>query len=308
MVGLNQDGVVLDTARMFIDPSVEYWRGQQRTFQKGNRVVKRATQILREMTKKVSGDGYEVLKQINYLLKDGFGVKRSVTQVEIHQTFIESCLPKIFQSTWQQDRVRILKDFNVKQLIQEVLVVMPRRRGKTYSTAMFAAACLLCIPECSCIIFSVGERIAKLLMDVIRQMMENAFRSGALKREDYVIDTDNKESLVFYGPDGTKRSLMCLPSSVRVFFNMNGPFGSVPFFFFSFFFLFFFFFIYFILSFIISLIKHTKHIYEGKFYKLGVVFKEMGNVNGNLVFFIFLQLCILGVGRFGRSRGIWRWF
>lgn len=109
-----------------------------------------------------------------------------------------------------------MKQFNVKQLIQEVLVVMPRRRGKTYSTAMFAAAALLCIPGCSCIIFSTGERTAKLLMTVITDMMERAFSSGACKRDEYNFETNNKETLVFFGPDGTKRSLMCLPGSVRV--------------------------------------------------------------------------------------------
>lgn len=93
---------------------------------------------------------------------------------------------------------------------------------------MFAAACLLCIPECSCIIFSTGERIARMLMNVISDMFEKAFQTGALKRDDYVFETNNKESMVFTGPDGTKRSLMCLPGSVRVsmfFFlkkNYNG--------------------------------------------------------------------------------------
>jgi hypothetical protein len=228
MVGLDDDMLVLDTAAMFIEPSVEYWKTQQKTFESSNRIVRRTTQILRENNKRVVGDGHEILKNIQSLLKEGFNVKRSVTQVEIHQTFIESCLPKIFQSTWDRDRVQILKEFNVKKLIQEVLVIMPRRRGKTYSTAMFAAACLLCIPDCSCIIFSVGERIAKLLMDVIKLMMENAYKSGALKREDFHIDTDNKESFIFYGPDGTKRSLMCLPSSVRVRkMQQNAAFGCI---------------------------------------------------------------------------------
>jgi hypothetical protein len=47
-------------------------------------------------------------------------------------------------------------------------------------------------------------------------MIERSFSKGALKKEDFHFETNNKETMVFFGPDGTKRSLMCLPGSVRV--------------------------------------------------------------------------------------------
>ena len=53
-------------------------------------------------------------------------------------------------------------------------------------------------------------------MNVVRDMIEKAFTRGSVLREDYQIDTDNKEQLVFIGPDGTKRVLGCYPGSVRV--------------------------------------------------------------------------------------------
>lgn len=51
--------------------------------------------------------------------------------------------------------------------MQEVLVVMPRRRGKTYATAMMAAALILTVPECSVAVFSTG--IVFLLMSQSRR-------------------------------------------------------------------------------------------------------------------------------------------
>jgi hypothetical protein len=209
--------LIIDTAACYLESSYNYWKERDVKTTNASRIVRRATRIIQKSIKQSSTQtGDEILEKIEFLLSKGFGIQRSEMQVDIHKNFIISCLPKIFQDSWTQNKARIMKRFNVKQVIQEVLVVMPRRRGKTYSTAMFAAACLLCIPECSCIIFGTGERITKLLMTVISDMFEKAFKNGALKKEDYVFETNNKESMVFTGPDGTKRSLMCLPGSVRV--------------------------------------------------------------------------------------------
>ena len=216
--------VIIDSASCYLRSSQKYWTKQVEKNKKKNVFKRRATRIVESSISKPTESGDAVLERIQYLLEKGFGVKRSATQCEIHKEFIEASLPKIYQAVWQKSAPSILKQFNVKQLIQEVLVIMPRRRGKSYSAAMFAAACLLCIPECSCIIFSTGERTAKLLMTVITDLMEKAFSLGSLKKDDFHFETNNKECIVFYGPDGTKRSLMCLPGSVRVsiyFFQEN---------------------------------------------------------------------------------------
>lgn len=208
----------------YLEGTLDFYREQKKQQHEQNKCLRKTTRLKQQyQTQQVAQSGDEILQKIQKLLESGFGVKRSQTQVEIHKEFIISCLPKIYQSVWARSAPSILKTFNVKQLIQEVLVVMPRRRGKTFSAAMFTAACLLAIPDCSCIIFSTGERTAKLLMTLITDLIEKAFSLGAVKREDYRFDTNNKECMIFYGPDGTKRSLMCLPGSVRVlfFFNFN---------------------------------------------------------------------------------------
>jgi hypothetical protein len=208
--------LVLDTASMYLDGSLGHWERQLQKQIESNRLQSHVTRIISEGRQQETQSGDDTLAQIQFLLNEGFGVKRSEIQCEIHNEFVIATLPKIYQDSWTFNSARIKRQFRVKEVIQEVLVVMPRRRGKTYSTAMYAAACLLAIPNCSCIIFSTGERTARLLMDVIRNMFEAAFNNGALNRDDYRIETDNKECLEFYGPDGTKRTLMCLPGSVRV--------------------------------------------------------------------------------------------
>jgi hypothetical protein len=213
---MQADTLVIDSAACYLSGSLSFWERERVRYGNISRVLRRATSILQKHKEGSVQDEMKSLEQVQYLLSKGFGVKRSTIQVEIHKEFTEACLPKIFQNSWKRNKAVIMKQFNVKEIHQEVLVVMPRRRGKSYSTAMFAAACLLSVPSCSCIIFSTGERTAQLLMTVIVDMIEKAFTAGALKRDDYHFETNNKEAIIFIGPDGTKRSLMCLPGSVRV--------------------------------------------------------------------------------------------
>lgn len=55
-----------------------------------------------------------------------------------------------------------------------------------------------------------------MLMNEVRKMIERAFQRGAVSREDFQVETNNKESIKFIGPDGTERVLGCYPGSVRV--------------------------------------------------------------------------------------------
>ena len=84
------------------------------------------------------------------------------------------------------------EEFGLKKLQQEVLIVMPRRRGKTYSVAMAAAAVILCVPGCSVAVFSTGERIAHALMKVVLSFIDKAFALGTIKKSQYRVGTSNK--------------------------------------------------------------------------------------------------------------------
>jgi hypothetical protein len=101
-------------------------------------------------------------------------------------------------------------------LQQEVLIVMARRRGKTYSVAMIAAAILLCVGSCNLAIFSTGDRMSRALMDVVRFFVEKAFALGSVPAQQYKLVLDNKDTLSFIGPDGSKRTIMALPGTAKV--------------------------------------------------------------------------------------------
>ena len=62
-----------------------------------------------------------------------------------------------------------------------------------------------------------GERTARMLMTVVVDMVELAFNKGShVNRQDYSLVQKNKESLLYEGPDGSRRLLGCFPGSVRV--------------------------------------------------------------------------------------------
>jgi hypothetical protein len=192
---------------------VQYWRAELHAYEESQRVFK-ASHTGEASRQTLNGD--EIVRTLRTLLRNGFGVRRSDMQVKIHQAFIEAMLPKLYQSEWDENKARILIDFGLNKLQQEVLIVMPRRRGKTYSVAMAAAAMLLAVPGCSVAVFSTGERLSRALMEVVRMFISKAFALGTVSQQEYKIIMDNKDTLSFLGPDGSKRSLSCLPGTAKV--------------------------------------------------------------------------------------------
>lgn len=203
--------LIIDTNALLHNNAYDYYAKEYKKELKQHKLERRSTTAIKSTRKGSSANGDDTIQKIRKLLETGFGIQRSEIQVKIHKAFLEACLPKIYQGSWDENKPRILREFMIKKLMQEVLVVMPRRRGKTFATAMMAAALILTVPSCSVAVFSTGERTARMLMNVVRDMIERAFNRGIVSREDFQIDTDNKESLVFIGPDGTKRVLGCYP-------------------------------------------------------------------------------------------------
>ena len=164
---------------------------------------------------KAQGD--VLIDKIRNLFLNGMGIKWSEVQVNIFNVFIDACLPKIYGHTWNEHKARVLLSRGLKRVWQEVLINMARRNGKTFVTSGTTAAILLCVPDISVAVFSTGERTARMLMDVVRNMIQKAWEAGnVVKRTEYNIVQSNKEILLLEGPDGTKRILGCYPGSVRV--------------------------------------------------------------------------------------------
>jgi len=117
-----------------------------------------------------NNEGDTRLKKLRRML-DCFGVVRSQDQRLFHRWYELACMPNIYgAAAWNANYTRIMREHNCKKLRQEVLVLAPRRFGKTYAIAMFVAAMLLCVPGIEIAIFSTGKRASSKLTDLIKTM------------------------------------------------------------------------------------------------------------------------------------------
>lgn len=207
--------VLLNLSKLYHNEVRTYW---------DEKVTSRNTAVLRKQweeldkpsTEQVQLKGEETLKEIRALLKDGFGIKRSETQWKVHNGMIESMLPTIYGDEYKTHSGRILKSLNVEELRQEVMVVMARRQGKSYSVGMGCAAFLLLCSDVRLAVFATGKRMAAALLDITKRMIEKAWDLGAVNREDYEIIHSNQEVFHIRGPDGTDRILNVMPGTAKV--------------------------------------------------------------------------------------------
>lgn len=213
---------VLDTTFLLHEKMYDYWSSEIETHRKKYGVIKTRAERAIEASAHRGGSkgrsmGDKLIDSIRTLYNTGMGIKWSEVQTKIFNVFLDTCLPKIYGATWPEHKARVLKQRKLKRVWQEALVNLARRNGKTYVTAGTAAALLLCVPDVSIAIFSTGERTARMLMDVVRNMIKGAWADGSVVKEsDYNIVQSNKEVLLLEGPDGTTRLLGCYPGSVRV--------------------------------------------------------------------------------------------
>ena len=99
---------------------------------------------------------------------DNLGVTRTPGQKHFHRQFFCACLPHIYGSeSFENDRERILARYGFSEVRFEVLVVCPRRWGKTFGVSMFVAALLWCVPEIWISIFSTGQRASSSLLELV---------------------------------------------------------------------------------------------------------------------------------------------
>lgn len=221
-----EDGhVVIDTTSSVYDRAFAYWQ-EYAQVQKDERRITAKSEIS-TLPKSVRSQGFKGdarVKRLRQLLEYGFKddqgktIRRSREQRELHEVYIRSCLPKIYENEWEDNQERILKQYNQDRLYQEALVVMPRRSGKTWSMAMFCAAMLVVCSDIEISVFATGQRTASKLLKLMGKMLKRVLEY--IGGDDYKIVNQNKESVVIIGPDGTERTCGCYPGSVtvRIFF------------------------------------------------------------------------------------------
>lgn len=157
---------------------------------------------------RVLSKGDEVVAGINRTL-DSFKMKRASHQIEFHDQFTRSCLPKIYPD-WDTNYDSILKRYKLSQVHMETLIVCPRRFGKTIAVSMYVAAYMMNVPNSEVSIFSTGRRTAgKLMQSVIKFLQE-------LPGFEEHIKVKNYETLVLDFGNGDTRTMSSYPGTVAV--------------------------------------------------------------------------------------------
>jgi hypothetical protein len=99
------------------------------------------------------------------------GVERHENQKLWHWWMIVACLRHIYGSDWQNASTRVLRSLGLKEIRTEILVMTPRRFGKTWSVAMIVCALLLSVPGFRIAVISPGSRTSGKMLEEIKRMM-----------------------------------------------------------------------------------------------------------------------------------------
>jgi hypothetical protein len=171
-----------------------------------------------------SGGDVRYRKMQELLNNMGNGLVRSEDQVVFHNGFTTAVLPHVYGDDWEANCVRVMEELKIDKIDYEVMVMSPRRWGKTYSIAMFVLALALSVPGIRICIFSTGSRASGSLVNIMKMFMKNI--PGAEAR---ICKSSAEELYIAIAPCGGPQSsaaksaqnarttsvIMSFPSSVK---------------------------------------------------------------------------------------------
>ena len=132
------------------------------------------------------------LDAINHTL-DSFRWTRTAAQVMFHNYFTQAMLKRVYGSSWEANAVRVLAEHGLTDLETEVMIMTPRRYGKTVAVSMWVVPALLHIPGIEIGIFSTGQRASSMLMGMAAGFLREI--DGAERRIVKMTDRDLYVSL-----------------------------------------------------------------------------------------------------------------
>lgn len=194
-----------------------YTQEETRYSAETRRVPSRIDQLANQLRTLKLRQGDALVAKVKECFHHGLGVKWGDNQIKIFNAFLAACLPFIYGETWPEEKARVFREWGLERERMYCLVNMARRNGKTFVTAGTTAALLLCVPNMKIAIFSTCKRTSQMMLTAATDMIEKAFELGThADRQDFTVVTKNMESIIFEGPDRTKRQLGSFPGSVRV--------------------------------------------------------------------------------------------
>lgn len=114
-------------------------------------------------------DGQKRHHDLNTALEDldKKGYPRSPQQMAMHKAYTVACFKNIYGSDLEAHLVRLVKQYQITELRNDVIVLTPRRYGKTMSVGLYVAAYIMTQPKADVSIYSTGRRASKKLLVLI---------------------------------------------------------------------------------------------------------------------------------------------
>ena len=167
---------------------VVFHRGKAKEWKKRDKLLPKwmiAADPLRDLHNS-SGDQrlFNILYDLNHS-----GMERSKDQKHFHHMFIISILHIIFGDEWGTAQERVMRDWGLTVIQTDVLIVTPRRLGKTTSVSIFIFVICQHLPGVIIGVFSTGNRASGGIMDRVLTLFSS--RPDLLLR----IVQHNKEDL-----------------------------------------------------------------------------------------------------------------
>jgi hypothetical protein len=131
-------------------------------------------------------------------------------QLLFTEVFINSQLQYYYGTDFEAHETRIKQENLIDEIYQYALVNCPRRWGKTYIAAIFAACSLATVPGCKIVVYSPGQRQSMMFMDLVRDRLNDLQGHGY--QFEPIVGKNNKENL-WVKVDGDTRSVVGLPAN-----------------------------------------------------------------------------------------------
>lgn len=215
---------IINTASALHSGILQYWRREEENHLKRcANIQDRFERAADDVSNKGECQGDKKVARVKEIFHHGLGIKWGEDQARVFNAALFSSLPLIYANEWNEHKARILAEWEKKRECPYTVVSMARRNGKTFVTSGFVIAMFLAL-GIKIAIFSTCKRTSQMMMSAAVDMLEKAFELGThCNRQDFVQVSKNTESIIYEGPDRSKRILGCFPGSVRVSFFLFLP-------------------------------------------------------------------------------------
>lgn len=149
-------------------------------------------------------------------------VRRSNYQKMFHEAMINACALAIYpKEEMRLNRTKIMTDNGWSKIMQEVMISLYRRGGKTWAVAMFVAAYLVTQPHCTVLIFSPSMRQSRMLMTQVIDFVRRLMQPMPAKKYTHVCNADKFQMFVNDNRDDI-RSVEAFPANSKTIRGAGG--------------------------------------------------------------------------------------